>query len=48
VVLYRDTWSDSQLAGAPPVETVQIQQENGRSFVRLDLQPAGMAILTKA
>ncbi len=47
LVLYRDTWSDQQLSGAPPVEKVPVQMEDGRAFVRVDLQPAGMAILTK-
>ncbi|RPI24568.1 MAG: alpha-amlyase [Acidobacteria bacterium] len=48
LVLYRDTWSDAQLTGTPPVEKVQVQSQSGRTFVRLDLDPAGMMILTKA
>lgn len=45
-VLYRADWSDEQLRTPPGDEFVPVQQAaDGRKFVRLELPPAGMAIL---
>jgi glycosidase len=43
-VLYRGDWSDAELA-APPVETLAVTDDGGRSVVRMDLPAAGMTIL---
>jgi glycosidase len=46
-VLYRGDWPDEQLRSPPTDETVEVQSlEDGRCFVRIDLPPAGMMILT--
>jgi hypothetical protein len=43
--LYRGDWSDAELA-APPDQRVPVTTAaDGRSVVRVDLPPAGMAIL---
>jgi glycosidase len=44
-VLYRGDFSDAQLATPPPGPTLSVTGDAGRSVVRLDLPPAGMAIL---
>ena len=45
-VLYRADWTDAQLRDPPGNETVPVFQEpGGRSFVRMELPPAGMVIL---
>jgi glycosidase len=44
-VLYRSDWSDAELADPPQDQVVPVQQRDGRAVVRLDLPPAGMAIL---
>jgi glycosidase len=43
--LYRSDWSDAELANAPPDQTVVVEHQGGRASVRIDLPPAGMAIL---
>jgi glycosidase len=43
--LYHGSWSDSELRHPPQGQTVPAQNSNGRATVRLDLPPAGMAIL---
>jgi hypothetical protein len=44
-VLYRGDWSDAELRQPPGGQTVPVQHSSGRATVRLDLPPAGMAIL---
>ncbi len=49
-VLYRSDWSDADLRNAaqgnpPQGQTVQVGEAGGRAAVRVDLPPAGMAIL---
>jgi glycosidase len=44
-VLYHGAWSDAELRQPPQGQTVPVQQSNGRATVRIDLPPAGMAIL---
>jgi hypothetical protein len=44
-VLYRSDWSDAQLRTPPAGQVVPVTDDNGRSIVRIDLPPAGMAIL---
>ena len=43
--LYRSDWDDAQLRHAPQNQVVRVQHEGGRATVRIDLPPAGMAIL---
>ena len=38
-------WSDEELRQPPQDQSVVVQHDNGRAFVRLDLPPAGMVIL---
>ncbi|MGK7906946.1 MAG: alpha-amylase family glycosyl hydrolase [Synechococcus sp.] len=45
-VLYRSDWSDEQLQDPPLTETVSVVDSQGRSAVRVDLSPSGMAILS--
>lgn len=45
-VLYRADWSDAQLKDPPRDEKVTVQRApDGRSFVKVELPPAGMTIL---
>jgi glycosidase len=44
-VLYHGAWSDAELRDPPRNQTVPVQHHNGRASVRIDLAPAGMAIL---
>lgn len=44
-VLYRSDWTDAQLASPPAGQIVPVQHTGGRAVVRVDLPPAGMAIL---
>ncbi len=44
-VLYRGDWSDADLRDPPQDQTVAVRHVAGRAVVRLDLPPAGMAIL---
>ncbi len=44
-VLYDSAWSDSELRRPPEDQSVIVQHDNGRAFVRLDLPPAGMMVL---
>lgn len=43
--LYRSDWTDAQLTTPPANQTVPIRFPDGRAVVRVDLPPAGMAIL---
>jgi hypothetical protein len=45
--LYRGDWDQSLLTGVPHLngETVPVQERDGRAVVRVDLPPAGLAIL---
>lgn len=43
--LYRSDWSDSELCQPPQGQSVPVQNISGRAAVRVDLPPAGMAIL---
>lgn len=43
--LYQGSWSDAELRNPPLDQTVPVQQSDGRATVRIDLPPAGMAIL---
>jgi glycosidase len=43
--LYNGAWSDAELRLAPQNHTVPVQHSNGRATVRVNLPPAGMAIL---
>ncbi len=45
IVLYRSDWSDARLRRPPRNQTVPVTDLNGRAAIRLDLPPAGMAIL---
>lgn len=42
---YRSDWSDAELASPPQNQTVPVAYRDGRATVRIDLPPAGMAIL---
>jgi glycosidase len=42
---YRGDWSEAELRDAAPEQNVVISGSNGRASVRIDLPPAGMAIL---
>jgi len=42
---YRSDWSEAELKRPPTNQTVPVNYFNGRATVRLDLPPAGMAIL---
>lgn len=42
---YRSDWSDAQLANPPGDQTAPVVYRDGRATVRVDLPPAGMAIL---
>jgi glycosidase len=44
--LYRSDWADSQLHTPPTDQTVNIISNGSRATVKIDLPPAGMAILT--
>jgi glycosidase len=44
-VLYRSDWSDAELKGLPPNQAAAIEYFGERATVRIDLPPAGMAIL---
>jgi hypothetical protein len=45
-VLYNADWSDAQLHAPPADQSVPDEEaSDGRTFVRLDLPPAGMVIL---
>ncbi|MBZ0299087.1 MAG: alpha-amylase, partial [Anaerolineae bacterium] len=44
-VCYRSDWPDNQLRGLPPDQTVPVESRGNRAVVRIDLPPAGMAIL---
>ena len=44
-VLYRSDWSDAQLHHPPQDQTVTVRHRDGMAAVRVDLPPAGMAIL---
>ncbi len=43
--LYRGDWAEQDLAGSPVDQTVGVARRDGRATVRIDLPPAGMAIL---
>jgi glycosidase len=43
--LYRGDWEDAAQRGEPPQEAVAVGDRVGRAVVRIDLPPAGMAIL---
>ncbi|MBI3803196.1 MAG: alpha-amylase [Nitrospirae bacterium] len=43
--LYRSDWSDTQLRTPPQNKRVPVLYDQGRATVRIDLPPAGMAIL---
>jgi glycosidase len=43
--LYRSDWTDPQLRTAPSLAPLTVQSTQGRSFVHVDLPPAGMVIL---
>ncbi|MDJ0903621.1 MAG: alpha-amylase family glycosyl hydrolase [Xenococcus sp. MO_188.B8] len=45
--LYRSNWTDSELRKPPTSQTVNIVSNGSRATVRIDLPPAGMAILAK-
>jgi glycosidase len=45
-MLYRSDWSDDQLRHPPQVETLPVQEYQGRAAVRVDLTPSGMVILS--
>lgn len=45
VFLYRSDWTDAELESPPLDQTVPIERRDGRVTVRVDLPPAGMAIL---
>ncbi len=44
-ILYRSDWTDAQLADPPSGLTADVRDDGGRATVRIDLLPAGMAIL---
>jgi hypothetical protein len=44
-VLYHSEWSDAGLRDPPQDQTAAVGNRDGRSTVRIDLPPAGMAIL---
>jgi hypothetical protein len=46
-VLYKSDWSDAELQSPPQDQTVPVRHNGGRATVRIDLPPAGMAILAK-
>ena len=43
--LYQSAWSDAQLRNPPADQTVSVVDNSGRATIRVDLPPAGMAIL---
>jgi glycosidase len=43
--LYNGDWSDAELKTPPPTQNVPVTHDNGISTIRIDLLPAGMAIL---
>jgi glycosidase len=45
-LLYRSDWSDADLRQSPTNQAVTVEESQGRAIVRLDLPPAGMAILS--
>ncbi|MCW4000770.1 MAG: alpha-amylase family glycosyl hydrolase [Candidatus Bathyarchaeota archaeon] len=46
IFLYKGDWSDAQLKGPPPEQTVNVEYLNGITAFNIDLPPAGMAILS--
>lgn len=44
-VLYRSDWTDAELKTPPAGQTTWVGSDYGRSIIRVDLPPAGMAIL---
>lgn len=44
-LLYKSDWNEAQLKNPPTNQTVPVQYQNGRATVRIDLPPAGMAVL---
>jgi hypothetical protein len=44
-VRYRSDWSDAELRNPPQGQTISVNGSGGRSTVRVDLPPSGMAIL---
>lgn len=44
-VLYRGDWSDADLCNPSQPKRIPVQYDQGRATVRIDLPPAGMAIL---
>jgi hypothetical protein len=45
--LYRSDWSDAELINPPTDQTVEVvHNDEGRATLKIDLPPAGMAILT--
>lgn len=44
-VLYLGDWTEAELRDPPPGQTVPVMRRHGRAFVRVELPPAGMAIL---
>jgi glycosidase len=44
-VLYHSEWSDAELRDPPQDQRVTVESHDGRATVRMDLPPAGMAIL---
>jgi hypothetical protein len=45
-ILYQSNWSDSELRNPPRTKTLMVQECQGRTAVRIDLPPSGMAILS--
>lgn len=43
--LYKSDWSDAELRNPPQNQTTSVKYRNGRAIIRVDLPPAGMAIL---
>ncbi len=44
-VLYRSDWSDAELKNPPSNQTLEVTANQSRATVRMQLPPAGMAIL---
>ena len=45
IFLYRGEWSDQELKNPPAGQTITVKDDHGRATIRIDLPPAGMAIL---
>ena len=45
--LYRGDWSDAELRGQAPLQTVEVEYLDTAATVFVDLPPAGMAILSE-